>query len=168
MTWRDWLQAMGFRPLDVRLVLKDRPYRLGEAISLTVEVQAKREVEVREGRMDLVCEEVYPEVYALKVPAYRRRVLGSSIIDTPLPAPMISEQVTEARVMRYVHSSGVFLTNERLRSGVSKRYSMTLEIQPERPPHADIARLTWELVATLDVGQGGQVTKKWRTDVLLS
>jgi len=44
-------------PLNVKVSFEDRPYKLGETISLTMELSPKRDMEIREGRVDLVCEE---------------------------------------------------------------------------------------------------------------
>ena len=44
------------RPLDVILTFEDRSYKLGETISCDVELVAKADVEVREARIDLVCQ----------------------------------------------------------------------------------------------------------------
>ena len=41
------------RPLGVNLVFEDRPYSLGETVNVMVEVSARRDVEVREGRVEL-------------------------------------------------------------------------------------------------------------------
>ena len=43
-----------FRPLAARLVLENSPYKLGETIDLTIELDARGNAEVREGRVDLV------------------------------------------------------------------------------------------------------------------
>ena len=45
-----------------------RPYRLGETIKIMVELGANGDVEVREARVDLVCEENYLESYNVMVP----------------------------------------------------------------------------------------------------
>ena len=56
------------RPLDVNLVFEDRPYKLGETINLTMELTPRGDVEVREGRVDLMCEERWQEVSTVMVP----------------------------------------------------------------------------------------------------
>lgn len=42
------------KSLDVSLFFEDRPYKLGETIEATVQLNASREVKVRKGRVDLV------------------------------------------------------------------------------------------------------------------
>ena len=44
------------RPLDVILNFENRSYKLGETISCNVELDARVDVDVREGRIDLVCQ----------------------------------------------------------------------------------------------------------------
>ena len=47
------------RPLELKLDCDEGPYRLGERIALDLELTPNADVEVREGRVDLVCEERY-------------------------------------------------------------------------------------------------------------
>ncbi len=44
-------------PLEVKVSFEDRGYGLGETINLTVELSPRRDMEVREGHVDLLCEE---------------------------------------------------------------------------------------------------------------
>ena len=44
------------RPLGVNLDFGDQSYMLGGTIDISVELNPRRDVEVREGRVDLVCE----------------------------------------------------------------------------------------------------------------
>ena len=50
-----------FSPLSIRVDLEERPYKLGEVIEFRLELKPRGKVEVREGRIDLVCEENYIE-----------------------------------------------------------------------------------------------------------
>ena len=49
------------RPLEVTMVFKDRSYKLGETIDIHLELKAKRDVVIREGRVDLMCQEKYKQ-----------------------------------------------------------------------------------------------------------
>ncbi len=44
-------------PLGVKVSFEDRVYGLGETINLALELSPKRDMQAREGRVDLVCEE---------------------------------------------------------------------------------------------------------------
>mgnify|MGYP001232824560 CR=1 FL=1 len=50
------------RPLELSFEFEDRSYRLGETVRLTVELTPSTDVQVREGRVDLVCEQRYVQV----------------------------------------------------------------------------------------------------------
>ena len=157
------------RPLDLNLVFENRPYKLGETIDVMVELNARSDYEVREGRVDLVCEEHYTESYTVMVhdsravAAQYRLPRGASLP----PPPMIPKQVTKEHREIYIHSSSVFLQDTRLRPGATSRYNVRLEIQPEPPPHADKATLKWKLVTAVDVPLARDITKKQAVKVIL-
>lgn len=65
------------RPLDVKFLFDDLPYKLGETISVMLELSASNEIEVREARVDLVCEEHYTESYTVNVPIGQRADTGA-------------------------------------------------------------------------------------------
>ena len=41
------------RPLEVNMVFEDRSYKLGDVIDIDLELSARRDVVIREGRVDL-------------------------------------------------------------------------------------------------------------------
>ena len=43
-------------PLGINIAFEQRPYKLGETIHVTVELVPRRDIRVREVRVDLVCE----------------------------------------------------------------------------------------------------------------
>ena len=136
------------RPLDVKLIFEDRPYKLGETIDLTAELDARSDVEVREGRVDLVCEERWKEIYTVMVPVARPLSSERGAVYVP---PKVPKQVTKEFRETYVHSSVVFLQDTRLDSTTRGSYRASLEIEPEIPPHAAEATVRWKLVAAIDV-----------------
>ena len=136
-------------PLGVKITFEDRPYRLGETINISVELEPRRDQEVREGRVDLVCEESWAEVHTVRVNVNRPRVGSAS--GAPEPTITVPKRVTESHRETYVHSSAVFLKDGRLQSGRASRHNATLLILPKPPPHADKAALSWRLVTTVDL-----------------
>ena len=56
------------RPLQLELDCEVGPYKLGEKIDLTVELTPNADVDAREGRVDLVCEERYLRSYVYTGP----------------------------------------------------------------------------------------------------
>ena len=140
-------------PLGVKVSFEDRVYKLGETIDLTVELSPKRDMEVREGRVDLVCEEHWTEFSTVMVPVSRasRGEAASASGGRVLPEARIPKQVHEEHRESYVHSSVVFLEDTRLASGRTGSHNARLEIQPEPPPHALDGKVRWRLVTTTDV-----------------
>ena len=105
------------RPLDAKLLFDDRPYNLGETINATVELNARSEIEVREARLDLVCEEHYTESFTVNVPIGQRADTGAPSgmggVYIPASVPkLVHKDIKET----YVHSSGVFLADSSLRA----------------------------------------------------
>ena len=139
-------------PLGVKVSFEDRIYKLGETINLTVELNPRRDIEVREGRVDLVCEESYQETFTVTRPRHRAVHAprgGGPIL--PLSSTMETQEVTERRRESYVHSSVVFLKNTQLASGTKRGFNARLEIEPEPPPHAREGKVRWRFVTTVDV-----------------
>ena len=136
-------------PLGVKITFEDRPYRLGETVNISVELEPRREQEVREGRIDLVCEERWTEVHTVRVQVNRPRI--GSATGVPEPTITVPKRVTESHRETFVHSSVVFLKDGRLQPGRASRHNATLLILPNPPPHADQAAVSWRLVTTVDV-----------------
>ena len=88
------------RPMDVRLVFRDRLYRLGETISVVVELDARCDVVVREVRIDLVCDQSWTDVSTVMV-LESAGFAGSGSTDN-LKVP---RQVATEHRESYVHSS---------------------------------------------------------------
>ena len=134
-------------PLGVKVSFEDRVYKLGETINLTVELSPRRDIEVREGRVDLVSEEAWREVFTVMMPVRR----GHAPIMAGGHAPSIPQQRTKTNREAFVHSGVVFLRDTRLASGRIGSYNARLEIEPKPPPHAGQGKVRWRLVTTTDV-----------------
>ncbi len=130
-------------PLGVKVSFEDRVYKLGETINLTVELSPKRDMEVREGRVDLVREEVWREVFTVMIPVGGGYARGL--------APSVPQRRTKTSREALVHSSAVFIRDTRLASGRTGSFNARLEIEPEPPPHARQGKVRWRLVTTTDV-----------------
>jgi hypothetical protein len=134
------------RPLDVKLVFEDRPYHLGESVRFTVELHTKRDAEIREGRVALVCDMRYTEV-TTALPRYGGRAGGV----------VVPVQSTEEHEESDVVESVVFITAAQLRSGRTVTYNSRLDIPTELPESVSgssgrtRATMKWTLVASFDV-----------------
>lgn len=156
------------KPLDIELEIDDGPYRLGDTINVTVALEPHGDVDVREGRLDLVCEERYTETYSVMVPVRGpdARHAGGT------------RQGVKERKESYVHSSVVFLEDTRLRSGRTARHSIALRIEPVPPTHLDEAKalvrdassawtFKWTVVASFNVARGRDSKRQRRVAVTL-
>ena len=157
------------RPLDLNMAFQDRPCKLGETINIKVELRARGDMVVREGRVDLVCEERYPEVYTATVGGFHRPPTtgGAFPVPTPVALPNVPKQVNKDHRETSVHSTVVFLQETTFESGATGSYVAKLEIRPEPPPRAEQGAVKWTLVTAVDVAQARDVTKKQRLKVTL-
>jgi hypothetical protein len=145
----------------------ERPYRLGETIDLRLELKPRGGVEVREGRVDLVCEERYVEAYDRKVPVSAHSGLITGKSGKSLPIAMVPKREVLSRRESFVHSSVVVLKDARLQSGVGHRANARLKIEEEPPPHARIGKVSWKLVAAVDIGGRREVTESRKVAIEL-
>ena len=126
------------KPLEFTFEFEDRIYELGDTIDIELSLAPNGDVDVREGGVDLVCEEVYSTSEGGIVWISSGAIQGGNIFKSTDYVPMSSgiNQRTES----YVHSRVVFLTNTTLSSGRPGTYDARLQIQPSPPRHLDEAR----------------------------
>ncbi len=145
-------------PMGIIFAFERRPYKLGETINLVVELVPRRDIEVREARVDLVRYTRYTEVTTLLVPPLPSRIPRLSM-GTNRMSMAVSKHVSETHTDAHVHSSALFVEDGRLRAGQASTYNVVLEIEPERPTHqSDGTR--WGLVTTVDVAGGRDLTAR--------
>jgi len=143
-----------FQPVKLNAELKDKVLHLGKEASISVELIADRNVEIRDGRIDLVCEEKYTDMYSVS------RHSGT-------PQSGYTQQVTKEQTDNYVHSTVSFLKDAQLRRGSSNQYQVVLRVQPD-PPRNQGSTVTWALVTTVDVARARDLTTKQDVQVELS
>lgn len=151
------------RPLDVTISFADRPYSLGDTIDIDLSLRARRDVIIREGRVDLLCQEYYKQTYTVTVTRPLSPGRGP-VPGTPMTTTE-TKQVNHTRNETYPHSSMVFLTDAEHRSGVTSRHRVRLVIGDEPPQHMSDptvteAEVSWSLVAVLDVAQARDVSER--------
>ena len=138
-------------PLDMNLTFDDRPYSLGETIRVLVELAPRRDVVVREARVDLVCEEDFVMSYTIMSPGRpslsSHRTPGEVYVSPPLLRQRVKKEEREA----YAHSSAQFLSNATLQQGSPTQYSIDLFINTQSPPRVSVARIEWRLEGFVDV-----------------
>ena len=154
------------RPLDVTMLFEDRSYKLGETIDIDLELTSRRDVLIREGRVDLMCQEFYKQTTTVTyMEDYAKRNHGWKKLNKPYVTFTDNRKITRTRNETYSHSGAVFLTDTRLRSGATSKHSVRLEIGLERTENMSDSSVTegeapWELVATFDLALARDFTKR--------
>lgn len=156
------------RPVDVEIAFEERSYGLGESIGVKVKLSARREVEVREARLDLVCEEQFAESYTVSVSSGPPTDYGSPWGQFGVyRAPKVPKQVNQDKKESYVHSSAVFLEGARLTSGSVQQLSFDMYIGIEPPPRATAGSAQWWLEVVLDLARARDVRSRHKVNVLV-
>ena len=78
----------------MKLSVEDRPYKLGETIDLAVALSPRRDLEVRQARLELVCDERWMEITTVMVqlrPSGVRGVPSPSAADATVPKQVHQE-----------------------------------------------------------------------------
>ncbi len=148
-------------PMGIIVAFERRSYKLGETINLTVDLVPRREFEVREARVDLVCEMRYTEVTTVLVPPLPSRTPRLGTIMSAAVHKRVSQTYRDA----YVQGSAVFLRDERLPWDRTSTYDVGLEISPEWPTRKS-GSMRWWLVTTVDVIGPRNVTARRLVKVL--
>ncbi len=153
--------ALGFfSPLKLRVVFEERAYKLGETIDFMVELKPRGHLEMREGRIDLVCEENYIETTFEVMPDLTGGSHGTTIGNSSVPLVNVPKRITKKHRNRFVHSSVVFLANAHLSAGLTSDHSARLSIRPEAPAHAGDGKVKWTLEITADLAGSRDITLK--------
>ena len=142
-------------PLEMDLEFESRAYTLGETIDVVVEIRPSANIQVRSGRLDLVCEEHYTQRGVSFVPDFYSGMTPSGQ----------TSHVAQERKEQFVHSTIQFMEESRLTGGTatSRRVSLAVGIEP--PPHFEESLVlerdassawtfNWTLLATVDVARG--------------
>ena len=159
------------RPLDIEVSVPDRDFRLGDTINIDVELEANRDCEVREGRVDLMLEERWIEQYSTTVekPIFARVQSGTWGTGYSKQTGSVTETKagTDHHESIIVHSSATFLKDATLKSGRPGRYTVGLTIKPDMPANAGTATLKWWLQTAIDVAGARDVGERTEVRVVV-
>ncbi len=145
--------------LEVELSFEDRTFTLGNTIDVRVALNAKRDVIVRQGRVDLVYEvrwvapdTVHQPMVRLSRPGPGGHMMSSYALRVP------TKKIVEHK-HSYVLGSAGFLERTRLEAHMDGGYNVQITIHNDDPPYAFIkgASITWSLVAIFDVARAVDV-----------
>ena len=154
------------RPLELTMEFEDRSYNLGDTVDIEVELKARRDVVIRAGRVDLICQEYYKQTTTVTYPAHYGRLdpLGKKSSKTMINLDA-TKGITRTRNETYSHSGALFLTDTPLRAGTTSTYMVRLEIGLEPPEHMlgsalPEREMPWALVAAFDLAQARDATER--------
>ncbi|MCH8207215.1 MAG: hypothetical protein IH956_09470 [Chloroflexi bacterium] len=152
------------RPLDVAISFRERTYRLGEPIDLTVDLTPHRDCDVREGRIDLMVEEQWTErsTVSYEKPIVQTGMRGEVRV---IGSTTETRQIVREHKEKYAHSSTAFLEATRLDAGRSEVYRVLLQIQPDPPAHANEAKARWWLQTVIDVAGARDIRARTKVDI---
>ena len=167
------------KPLELTFDFEDRWYDLGDTIDIQVNLDPNGEVDLREARVDLVCEEIHTRNQS----GISMGSGGASSIaggnfsrsNDYVPATTSVNQRKES----YVHSTVVFLKDKTLRPSDIISHSAKLQIQPQHPSHFEDAKalvrnseeswtFKWKLIASVNVVRGRDQKKQRQVKVKLT
>lgn len=167
-----------FKPLELSIDFDNRGYKLGDTIDIEVAITPTGELNVREGRVELLCEEIHARAdRGIAMGAGGSATVQGGNPHTGTDYIPMSSSVSQ-RSESYVHSSVVFLKDATLGPGTPSTYGARLQIQPQPPKHFDEAKAAerdansswtfkWTLVATIDVVRGRNPKRQRKVDVVL-
>lgn len=143
-------------PLEMSLQFDERAYTLGETIEAVVEMQPSADIQVRSGRIDLVCEERYIQRGESFVPDFYGNTFTYS---------GQTSHVAQERKEQFVHSTVQFMEETSLHGGATASRRASLVVGTTPPPHFEESlalerdassawTFKWTLLATVDVARG--------------
>ena len=168
-------------PLKAAVTFDDREYRLGDPIAVLVEVTPTSDVELREGRVELLCRERWMETHSFKVDSAsipsRGEAGGMRVGRLPLARFDVPGRTVKRFARRYVHAAQSFLEGLTLRAGRPHRFDLTLrptrellsidEMRGRRNPDRRLSdyrvdlgehRASWKLRTVIDVALARDIT----------
>lgn len=151
-----WLFPWRRDVVKINLDFENRVYRIGDSVKLTVELRPRKTLGVREGRIDLVFEEMFPDTVVRTEEVHYQPwawIHESSKRNSEHRIDSLGKRETKDRINALVLGSVVFVEEASVRAGDISRYRATLEINPERPSHGIASTLRWLLVARLQLAE---------------
>ncbi len=152
-----WLFPWRRDLVKINLDLEDRVYRLGDSMKLTVELRPRKDLGVKEGRIDLVFEEAFPDTVVRTQEVHYQPWAwiheSSKGNRSEHRIDSIGKRETKDQTNALVRGSVVFLKDASVGAGDGGSYRATLEIDSERPSHGIASTLRWILVASLQLDE---------------
>lgn len=136
-------------PIGVKLELKKKSFQLGDEIEFDICLIPHSNLNLKQVRIDLECEERYVESYTRQTQIrYKTGILKrteAELIDT------ITEHPTRELREAFIHSTTALLKNRKLVTQQIVAVHSKMTIGTNRPPHSTTGSLTWTIVATAEL-----------------
>ena len=168
-----------FKPLELTFEFEQRWYDLGETIDIQLNLKPNGEVDIREARVDLICEEIHTRNQSgiSMGSGGASSIAGGSFARSNdyVPTTTSVNQTKES----YVHSSVVFLKDKTLNNNDLIVHTAKLKIEQQLPPHFEDAKalvrnseeswtFKWKLVASVNIVRGRDQKKQRQANVKLT
>ena len=158
-------------PVRINIEFSEKTYRLGDTVSLRVDITADTDVTVRKARIGMECQTRYTKrrLGLSKKDAVNRG--GPDMILLGAAPRMITESVEVEQSDTY--DGPAFLTNQRLQAGSHHSSGIQLELPPELGRNGASAQsmtrpiFSWRVVVTADVRLARDVTESAPIDIAL-
>jgi hypothetical protein len=152
-------------PLTIHVDLEERTYKLGDTMRLTVELGSKKDIDVVDGRVDLMCEEKWAETYIKPEPMGRSA--GMIRRGAELPGPPVPTREVKVFKKSFAYCSVELPKYLQVRPESPSRLDVRLDIGVESPPHAGGGTLSWTLVTTIETSEGRTVTDTHKVTIAI-
>ena len=140
--------------LELAFEFHNQIYSLSQEISSNCRIITTRDVLIREGKIELVCEETWREFFTITVPISggAPRLRGEAYVRSPSRTKRVTEKQREV----FTHSSKRFLEMKELSGSSTYEFFPILPIENIKPLHADLGEIRWKLLLTIVTGDDGQ------------
>lgn len=152
-------------PLRLQATPDRGPHALDDEFSVAVELRARRDAVVGEGRVELVCNERWAETWIKPEPMGRSA--GMLKRGAELAGPTAPKREVKEFKDSFVHSAVVFAEGLRVRPGTVERLIVKLRIGKDWPPHAKGGTLTWNLVVIVRTPRGREIKDAHEIEIVI-
>lgn len=157
-------------PVTIGISFPKQTYRLGDTVSVRVDITSLTDVTVREARVGLECQIRYTE---MRTGLRRSEVINRGPAVIPGTAPQMITESVEVELSD-TYPTQTFLANRRLQAGRVNSSDVRLEIPSELGRNGVYAQsmsravFSWRVVVMADISLARDVTESRKIDVALT
>ncbi len=156
-------------PVEIRISFPNKTYRLGDTVSLRVDMTADIDVTVREARISIECDIRYTE---MRLGISRGDAVNRGPAVIPDTAPRTITESVEVELSD-TYPAQTFLTHQRLQVGRMNSAAVRFQIPSELARNGAYAQsmarpaFSWRVVVTADISLARDVTESKPIEVAL-